>query len=215
MARSNKNFTPKKEALIQLALDLFVENGYENTTITQIMKAAGLSKGGMYHYFSSKEEILDEVIRTAMTQELAKTQAAIDAVPLEQKLICFARSSDSLGDLTQKLLQYKDTNRDSIVAYRVREYNIHLCIPILQQILEEGVAAGLYEVPYPREMAEFCVLLVKAIVETNILPPTDRAGQVRRMEAFMHLMDCSLKPSAEHSKNLKQIFASELELLKE
>lgn len=215
MARSNKNFEPKKEALIQLALDLFVTNGYENTTITQIMKAAGLSKGGMYHYFSSKEEILDEVIQYAMTQELAKTKETLDALPVDEKLICFARSSDSLGDFTRKLLQYKDSNKDSIVAYRVREYNIHLCIPILQEILEEGVAAGIYDVPYPQEMAEFCVLMVKAIVETNLLPPTDKAGQLRRMEAFMYLMNCSLRPSAEHAEKLKQIFASELDLLKE
>lgn len=39
-----------------------MENGYEETTVSMILKRAGISKGGMYHYFESKNDILEEVL---------------------------------------------------------------------------------------------------------------------------------------------------------
>jgi len=44
--------------IINAAIDIFLEKGYENTTVEEIAKKAGVSKGGLYHYFKSKEMIL-------------------------------------------------------------------------------------------------------------------------------------------------------------
>ncbi|WP_321421397.1 TetR/AcrR family transcriptional regulator [uncultured Methanobacterium sp.] len=44
--------------ITQAAIDVFLEKGYENTTMDAIAKKAGISKGGLYHYFPSKEMVL-------------------------------------------------------------------------------------------------------------------------------------------------------------
>ena len=44
--------------IIQAAIDVFLKNGYENTTMEAIAKNAGISKGGLYHHFKSKDMIL-------------------------------------------------------------------------------------------------------------------------------------------------------------
>lgn len=52
---------PKEERIediIQAAVDEFLENGYEGTSMESIARRAGISKGGLYHHFSSKDEIL-------------------------------------------------------------------------------------------------------------------------------------------------------------
>lgn len=41
MSHTQKNFAPRKEKLIQIALNQFLDNGYENTTITDLQKAFG------------------------------------------------------------------------------------------------------------------------------------------------------------------------------
>lgn len=41
MSRTQKDFAPRKEKLIQIALDQFLEKGYENTTITDLQKRLG------------------------------------------------------------------------------------------------------------------------------------------------------------------------------
>jgi len=48
-----------KEKIIKVSYDLFGTQGYEETTIADIVKASGSSKGGFYHHFKSKEDIID------------------------------------------------------------------------------------------------------------------------------------------------------------
>ena len=211
MARSNKNHDTNREALIKIALELFLENGYENTTVSQIMKYANLSKGGMYHYFTSKEDILNAVIQFGMMQEVERLRAIVAAVPVEERLLAFTRNAD-VGDFTRKLLSYSSQHKDSIVAYKVREYNTHLTIPLLTEILEQGVAAGIYKIVYPKEVSEFCALLVRAIADTNLLPATDEAGHLRRLETFFHIAFACVEPSPDHAEQLKKVFVRYMSL---
>ncbi len=52
----------KKSLLMDVALRLFASEGYHNTTISKIARQAGISKGLIYNYFESKEELLLEII---------------------------------------------------------------------------------------------------------------------------------------------------------
>ena len=54
-----------KAAIIEAALELFANNGFHNTSITQIAKKAGVSKGLMYNYFKGKNDLLEAVIMSA------------------------------------------------------------------------------------------------------------------------------------------------------
>lgn len=50
-----------RSRIIATAWRLFDENGYENTTVDQIIEECGLSKGGFYHYFRAKDDLLEEL----------------------------------------------------------------------------------------------------------------------------------------------------------
>lgn len=50
--------TDAKDRILQSAYDLFAQNGYEHTTVENIIEASGYSKGTFYHYFAAKEELL-------------------------------------------------------------------------------------------------------------------------------------------------------------
>jgi len=49
-------------AIKEVALELFAHHGYHSTSISQIAKAAGVSKGLMYNYFASKQDLLESII---------------------------------------------------------------------------------------------------------------------------------------------------------
>lgn len=49
------------ERLLAAATRLFAENGYENTSVREIVTAAGVTKGAMYHYFAAKDDLLYEI----------------------------------------------------------------------------------------------------------------------------------------------------------
>ena len=48
-----------KNQIMEAAWELFLEKGYENTTVNDIIKKAGTSKGGVYYYFKANEELLN------------------------------------------------------------------------------------------------------------------------------------------------------------
>ncbi|MFA8342542.1 MAG: TetR/AcrR family transcriptional regulator [Rhodothermaceae bacterium] len=54
-----------KELITRASMKLFAENSYHGTSITQIAKEAGISKGLIYNYFDKKEEIVEVIIKEA------------------------------------------------------------------------------------------------------------------------------------------------------
>ncbi len=58
--------TRSKDKILMAALDLFAKNGYHNTSVSAIARHAGISKGLIYNYYDSKEELLKGVIEMLM-----------------------------------------------------------------------------------------------------------------------------------------------------
>lgn len=56
----------KRTLIMDTALTHFADEGYHNTSISHIAKHAGISKGLMYNYFKSKEELLDRIVYRSM-----------------------------------------------------------------------------------------------------------------------------------------------------
>lgn len=60
-----------KDKIIQTAYELFSSKGFMKTTISDIVKASGASKGGFYHHFSSKEDIVNHIMDLYLQDVLA------------------------------------------------------------------------------------------------------------------------------------------------
>ena len=50
----------KRSLIMKVALELFAEEGYHNTSISKIASRAGISKGLLYNYFDSKEDLIKD-----------------------------------------------------------------------------------------------------------------------------------------------------------
>ncbi|RMH62994.1 MAG: TetR/AcrR family transcriptional regulator, partial [Calditrichaeota bacterium] len=53
-----------KEKLLHISFQTFLNNGYENTSMNDLVKASGLSKGAFYHYYPNKQALYAAVINT-------------------------------------------------------------------------------------------------------------------------------------------------------
>ncbi len=77
-----KSKTERIDEIIQAAVDVFLEKGYENATMEAIAQKAGVSKGGLYHHFKSKDMIFivaNEKI-SGKVQELAENAGECSSV---------------------------------------------------------------------------------------------------------------------------------------
>jgi AcrR family transcriptional regulator len=76
----------RKNELMDIALEFFFTKGFENTTIGDIVKKAGVAQGLFYYYFNSKNDILDAAINRyidKLIKSLEDIKLEIDLNPLK------------------------------------------------------------------------------------------------------------------------------------
>ena len=97
MPRSEKQYEKirkqKKQLIMDAALELFAENSYHATSMSQVAKKAGVSKGLAYNYFESKQEILDEIVKTGFDTIYSHFDLNHDGVLTRDEFEHFIRNS--------------------------------------------------------------------------------------------------------------------------
>lgn len=79
--------TPVPRRLLAAATRLFAERGYDRTSVQEIVEAAGVTKGALYHYFGSKDDLLHEVYARVLRVQQERLDAFADAdAPVEERL---------------------------------------------------------------------------------------------------------------------------------
>ncbi|MCF8331862.1 MAG: TetR/AcrR family transcriptional regulator [Bacteroidales bacterium] len=81
----------RRNEIIDAALNLFATEGYDSTSIARIAKEAKISKGLVYNYFSSKEELLTKVVENAAEDVYQYFDLNNDGVLIEKELKYFIK----------------------------------------------------------------------------------------------------------------------------
>lgn len=74
--RARLGVDERRAQLLELGLQLFSDHSYDELGVDDIARAAGISKGLLYHYFPSKRDYYVEVVRRAASELLARTDGA-------------------------------------------------------------------------------------------------------------------------------------------
>jgi AcrR family transcriptional regulator len=141
-------------AIQEAALELFARNGYHNTSISQIAKEAGVSKGLLYNYFSSKEVLLKEIVMGAV--EVGEQFMEQLANPTEEPVA-------QLRWLTEVTFATVQENRrywKLMTALALQADALSGLMPVIKEKQEESIRsiASLFEAmgaENPREMAYY------------------------------------------------------------
>ncbi|MDR2486952.1 MAG: TetR/AcrR family transcriptional regulator, partial [Clostridiales Family XIII bacterium] len=74
--------------ILDIAAKLFMEKGYEQTTMQNIVDELGMSKGAIFHHFKSKEDVMDGVIRRMVDGIVERASAIADdpVRPVHEKM---------------------------------------------------------------------------------------------------------------------------------
>jgi AcrR family transcriptional regulator len=71
--------TKLRRRILAAAVDLFADHGYDATSVSQVINRAGVAKGGFYHHFASKDDLLYAVYGELITRQLVGMQRILDA----------------------------------------------------------------------------------------------------------------------------------------
>lgn len=100
----------RRGELLELAATMFAERGLRATTVRDIADAAGILSGSLYHHFSSKEEMVDEVLRSFLDWLFERYQQIIDTEPnpLARLEGLFMASFDAIEHHHAEVVIYQD-----------------------------------------------------------------------------------------------------------
>lgn len=79
----------KKELIMDAAMELFANEGYHPSSVSKIAKKAGISKGLLYNYFESKEDLLVQIMTAGLEEMLAVFDPNNDGVLSEEEIANF------------------------------------------------------------------------------------------------------------------------------
>ncbi|MGG3891954.1 TetR family transcriptional regulator [Metabacillus fastidiosus] len=158
MAR-NKHPEKTIKQILSISYRLFLEKGYEQTTIQDIINELGMSKGAIYHHFKSKEEILHAISdkgNYSNTIELYKNHNHLNALQKLKKIIC--NEFDNLEKKQFNKSAISLTENPKFVSTLLNG-TMKYGVPIFQNLIEEGRKDGSISVEDSKSASEVILLL--------------------------------------------------------
>ncbi len=156
-----KDYDERKNEFLDTAMRLFMERGYEDTSVNAIIDSIGVSKGAFYHYFKTKEELLDELAARASVQAMAVIQPIVDDPSLsavEKFNAVFAATNAFKAqnrDLILTIAHAFYSDRNVLLRARMNRRSIEMIGPVLAQIIGQGNEEGTMSVAHPEITARF------------------------------------------------------------
>ena len=174
MAR-NKHPEVTVEKILDVAQQLFLEKGYDNTTIQDIVdKLGGLTKGAVYHHFKSKEDIIcalsDKLFSDCNPFIEVKKREDLNGL---QKMREVMRLNQSNTNGTEINLQVLPLLKNPRIFTELIEANRRDLSPRWLELIEEGIADGSIQTEYAKEIAELIPLLGDVWLYPAVYPATE------------------------------------------
>ena len=155
----------RKLELLQIAYRLFLSQGYENTSVDQIIEEAGTAKGTYYYYFQSKEQMLEAVIGMMIEAEAeAARRVLASELPVPQKLLGIIASVRPNQD-EQPIEEALKRPENVLMHNKIRSQLLEAIVPLLSEAVEEGVQSGLFACDHIPERVRMLLILSSGLFD--------------------------------------------------
>ncbi|MBN1797758.1 MAG: TetR/AcrR family transcriptional regulator [Spirochaetales bacterium] len=185
--RITKDPEERRKEIIQTALKLFLKKGYAHTAVSEIVKNINVAQGTFYHYFKSKEDILDAIIETYITSILDE----IETVAGDKNLTALEKL-EQISYAQLRVNQRFNMNLHSIKGVDIHERLIaqvvKKIVPIMADIVSEGAKAGVFNVKYPLVATEIFMVAGNMLFDPGIFN-WNKSELETRVDILIELME--------------------------
>lgn len=162
MAR-NKYPEITESRILELSMQLFIEKGYEQTTLQDVADALGMTRGAIYHHFKNKEQMVDAVttymFHKAVPFESIKADTSLTALDKLKKIVLCSVSSEDQANTILALSKTFLDNPKLVAAYlnsvKANAEGIFL------EFITEGIKDGSVQAKNPKIVAELLSILME------------------------------------------------------
>ena len=175
----------RKQELLRIAYQMFIQKGYEATSIDDIIAEAHIAKGTYYYYFPSKEATLEEVINMMISDEVQRAKTVVSAeIPVPQKLvgvITTLRPEQNECNIANALNQ-----KENIVMHeKINKRIIEEAVPLVAEVVSEGIAQGLFACDHIEERVKMILIMSQNLFDNGSFTEGD-------IEVFIDMVEKTL-----------------------
>jgi AcrR family transcriptional regulator len=174
MARTIKpeEHQEKRKQILDTAQRLIYTKGYEQLTIQDLLDELRISKGAFYHYFDSRQALLEAVVERygveaeALFNAIVRESQLPALVRLQQFFDAAGRWKTARKEFLLALLRVWYTDDNAIVRVHVEATMGRRIEPLLAEVIREGVGEGVLSTPYPDQAGGVALALLVAMGKT-------------------------------------------------
>jgi TetR/AcrR family transcriptional repressor of nem operon len=196
MARivKEEEYAVKRKEILDSAQRLVYTRGYEQMSIQDILDELKISKGAFYHYFKSKQALLDGVVERMLDDAeklLQPIAQASDLPAIEKMQRYFAAGSRWKIDhksLMLNLLRVWYTDSNALVRQKQETAAMKRIAPLLAKIIRQGISEGVFTTAYPDEIGNMIWGLAQGIsdnVAKLLLATEPQPDAMQHLEEIM------------------------------
>ena len=181
MAR-NKYPEETVRKILDTAERLFIEKGYDRTSLQDILDETGLSKGAVYHHFASKEDIFYSVcdrIGRRNGEVLSRVRDAPGLNGLEKLRAMFKTSLQPERQAKMFCMMPYLMDNAKFLATELRSIFTEVVPCFVEPIVRQGMADGSIRTEHPKELAEAMMMLSDMWINPIVRPTTPEEIQAR------------------------------------
>jgi len=161
----------RREAFLDVAQRLVQAKGFESMSIQDVLDELDASKGAFYHYFDSKQALLEAVVERFADVAIADLAPVLNdpKVPALRKLERFfagiARRKAEQKELMLAIIEIWNSDDNAIVREKLRRLTVSRMVPLLSAVINQGIDEGVFQVASPDETATVFVSLMLGFQE--------------------------------------------------
>jgi AcrR family transcriptional regulator len=163
--------TVRREAFIDAAQRLMEVKGFDHVSIQDLLDELDASRGAFYHYFDSKQALLeamvDRIVDTAMlvVHPVVDDPALSAIAKLERVFSVIGRWKTERKALMLALVQVWMSDDNAIVREKTRRLSVARLAPVLTPIIQQGIDEGAFDAKSPAETARVLIVLLQGFQE--------------------------------------------------
>lgn len=153
----------RRDAFLDAAQALIMRRGYDRFSIQDILDATGASKGAFYHYFDSKDALLDAIVDRIAEGGLSRVQPVLDdgSLTAPEKLQAvfggIAAFKAERSDPIVRSIRVWASDDNVVVRERLRRHTSQRQLQLLEAIVQQGIAEGCFTSRHPDQLARVVV----------------------------------------------------------
>lgn len=149
--RTVKSAEVRRNEILDAAEELFVTQGFEQTTTNDILEKVGIARGTLYYHFKSKEEILDAMIMRINRNLIDQAKAVLKQkdLPVFERLTRMLLAVQVDSEIGGELIKEMHKPQNALLHQKMQDGLLEGLVPLMAELIDEGMEQHLCQSDYP------------------------------------------------------------------